>query len=36
MSKCAHWWVTTVPKEGKCYKRCTKCGKRKGCGWNGG
>lgn len=27
MSKCVrHWWMTVVPKDGKCYKKCSKCG----------
>jgi hypothetical protein len=36
VSKCIHWWMTVVPKEGKCFKRCTKCGKEKRAGCNGG
>lgn len=26
MSKCVHWWVTVIPKDSKCYKKCSKCG----------
>jgi hypothetical protein len=34
-SRCKHWWVLIVPKEGRCHKRCSKCGKEKKCGRNG-